>query len=61
MEEFDAIVVRGGPAGSKVEGFLTRIANPPTLKQLREVAGRDNGPGFVRELLSAGDLVGSDS
>ena len=61
MEEFDAIMVGGGPAGSTVGGFLTRIAKPPTLEQLRGVAGGDNGPGFVRELLSAGVLVGSDS
>lgn len=61
MEEFDAIVVGDRPAGSTVGGFLSHLANPPTLEQVRDVAIGDNGPGFARELLSAGVLVGSDS
>jgi hypothetical protein len=60
VEEFDPIVVGGRPAGSTVERFLTLIAKPATFdEEFRDAAGGNNAPGLVKELLSAGDLVGT--
>lgn len=42
------------------QDVVREIAKTPTLEQLRRLADLHNGPGFVRELISAGVVVGSD-